>query len=110
MRHDKNFRETSVQTGQTFYNGICSTCNDGKICVSKKTRRGPVWFCEQFDDYVAVKELYETAYQPTDSQDRSGIRADDSLRFKGLCINCENRQGCNYLKPNGGIWHCQEYK
>jgi len=29
---------------------------------------------------------------------------------KGLCINCENRSTCKYIKPNGGVWHCEEYR
>lgn len=29
---------------------------------------------------------------------------------KGLCINCENRNTCKYIKPNGGVWHCEEYR
>jgi len=30
--------------------------------------------------------------------------------IKGLCINCENRHTCEFTKPNGGIWHCEEYR
>jgi hypothetical protein len=29
---------------------------------------------------------------------------------KGLCINCENRHTCEFIKPNGGVWHCEEYR
>lgn len=29
---------------------------------------------------------------------------------KGLCINCENRHTCKYISPDGGIWHCEEYR
>ncbi len=110
MRKEEHFREVGVKTEQTFYNDICSTCNHGEICVSKKTRQGPVWFCEEFDDYVAVKELYDTALQPTDSQERFSARGDEPGQFKGLCLNCENRHACSYLKPNGGVWHCEEYR
>jgi len=106
MRKEEHFREASIKTEQKFYNDLCSTCNHGEICLSKNTRQGPVWFCEEFDDYVAVKELYDTALQRTDSQDRLS----DSEQFKGLCMNCENRHACSYLKPNGGVWHCEEYK
>jgi hypothetical protein len=110
MRKEEHLREADVKTEQTFYNDLCSTCNHADICVSKKTRQGPVWFCEEFDDYVAVKELYDTTLQGTDSQDRISAGGDNTGQFKGLCINCENRHTCNYLKPNGGVWHCEEYK
>jgi NADH-quinone oxidoreductase subunit E len=27
-----------------------------------------------------------------------------------ICINCENRHTCKFIKPEGGVWHCEEYK
>jgi hypothetical protein len=30
--------------------------------------------------------------------------------FLGLCRNCENRRTCAFPKPEGGIWHCEEYQ
>jgi hypothetical protein len=29
--------------------------------------------------------------------------------LRGLCINCANRKRCLYPKPEGGVWHCEEY-
>ncbi len=34
----------------------------------------------------------------------------DSPSARGLCSNCENSGSCNYPKPEGGVWHCEEYK
>jgi hypothetical protein len=31
-------------------------------------------------------------------------------RFKGLCVNCKYRETCLYPKPEGGVWHCEEYE
>ena len=95
-----------------LYNDLCSTCNHAEICLSKKTRQGPVWFCEEFDDYVPVKEpgVSEAGFQPAQSRDRPGTRGKEALLFKGLCINCENRFTCITSKTEGGIWHCEEYK
>lgn len=28
---------------------------------------------------------------------------------RGLCVNCANRETCLYPKPEGGVWHCEEY-
>jgi len=30
--------------------------------------------------------------------------------YKGLCVNCENRETCRLAKSEGGIWHCEEYR
>ena len=29
--------------------------------------------------------------------------------IKGICINCDNRHTCKFIKPNDGVWHCEEY-
>jgi len=106
MRKEKNLEEASYITNQTYY-GICTTCNSGEICTSKKTRQGPVWFCEEFDNYIPVKE------QPWfEAQAKAAIDTieEDLSQFKGLCLNCEDRTKCNFIKPNGGVWHCEEYR
>ncbi len=92
-------------------NDICSSCNHGELCASKKTRQRPVWFCEEFDEYVPVKEqdVQEAGSLPAQSRIGSGTGEDDSSQFKGLCINCENRFTCGNSKTEGGIWHCEEY-
>ena len=28
----------------------------------------------------------------------------------GICINCKNRQTCKFIKPDGVVWHCEEYE
>ncbi len=71
MIQDNGLNKTK---NKTLYNDICSTCNYGELCVSKKTRRGPVRFCEEFDDHVPVREqnVYEAGFQPAQSQSRFG--------------------------------------
>lgn len=92
-------------------NDICSTCIHGELCVSKKTRQGPVWFCEEFDDHVPAEkqEVQEEGFLPARSRVGPGTRENDASLFKGLCINCENRFTCSNSRTQGGIWHCEEY-
>jgi hypothetical protein len=28
----------------------------------------------------------------------------------GLCPTCDFRSTCMYPKPEGGVWHCEEYR
>jgi hypothetical protein len=35
---------------------------------------------------------------------------DDTPRFMGLCSICEIREACRFPKPEGGVWHCEEYE
>jgi hypothetical protein len=41
----------------------------------------------------------------------SGVekRSCDAGEFEGLCVNCANRETCLVPKPEGGVWHCEEY-
>lgn len=29
---------------------------------------------------------------------------------KDLCASCRNNEICTYPKPEGGVWHCKDYK
>jgi hypothetical protein len=115
MRKDQRIVEESskmVQDVQREHNDICMTCNSNEICTTGKNQRGPIWFCEQFDDYVALseQELPVTAFQPPKPQARVRTLGKESIQAKGLCENCESFGICQYIKPNGGVWHCEEYR
>lgn len=108
MRKEKDFRQTKVEP--VLYNDVCSTCNHVQICTSRRNKQGPVWFCEEFDNYVTVtdEKSVGTEFQiipPWKGSDSM----EGSIRFKGLCINCENRNTCAKSRVEGGIWHCEEY-
>lgn len=34
---------------------------------------------------------------------------DEPAVAKGLCVNCAIRQSCGHQRPNGGVWHCEDY-
>jgi hypothetical protein len=37
------------------------------------------------------------------------VSEESEEELRGLCINCANRKHCLYRKPEGGVWHCEEY-
>ena len=63
-----------------------------------------IWDCEDFDDYV----------EPVPQTLRAGaeVRAEveDTGGRTGLCVNCAERLACRFPRPEGGVWHCAEYK
>lgn len=87
--------------------GICSTCNQLKECSSKRTWSPPVFFCEEFDDYSSphapFKSHEEVRIDPLSAEN-------GELNYKGLCVNCEHRKTCALPRPEGGVWHCEEYQ
>lgn len=91
------------------YREICSTCKNVPDCTFPKNPLKPVLNCEEFEidispsAKIAGKEkLLQTA--SVDAEDK------DSGEFIGLCSNCDNRRTCTFPKPEGGIWHCEEYR
>ncbi len=87
--------------------GLCSTCNNSTSCVYRKKRGMDAIYCEMFDGYALPESRdngdhdKETALPTTETTVQSN--------FKGLCINCDNRDFCTLPRPEGGVWHCEEY-
>ncbi len=88
--------------------GICSTCNYIKDCTGKKTWKGPVTFCEEFDVHSPHKDVSPS--EDKNKVDLLGSKYKDDEDYKGICINCENRKTCALIRPEGGVWHCEEYR
>ena len=91
------------------YRSLCSSCKNDPDCTFKKNRPKPSLYCEEFevDTSPSVKTTGKYKSPETTSVD---AEEDDSSKFTGLCINCDNRKTCAFPKPEGGIWHCEEYQ
>ncbi len=95
------------------YGGICSTCNSAASCAFSGDPDHPVLECEWFDDYQSPppkapdkqRPRLETAVTGEISEEGS-----DSNKFLGLCKTCNERDTCQFAKPEGGVWHCEEFR
>jgi hypothetical protein len=86
--------------------GLCSTCIHAETCVRFKHMQEPVWYCEEFDDNIPS----QPAENQTKTKDFDISQATENAPlYMGLCANCRNRDTCTFPKPEGGIWHCEEY-
>jgi hypothetical protein len=88
--------------------GICSTCNNLPTCAYF-ARRGPVFFCELYDDHAPSNAGPDTPSRPHPAPERTLEPDEEAPGLKGLCVNCDLRHTCTYPKAAGGIWHCEEY-
>lgn len=82
--------------------GLCSTCNHIKYCTTLKIFKGRIIQCEEFDD--------STAGEKTDKKETAGITEKKNYLLKGLCENCDFAETCTLLKPDTGVWFCNEYQ
>jgi hypothetical protein len=87
------------------YLGLCASCKNAPKCEYLKIARQPVLQCAEFQgfEFKTIKETHENEFRKTS-------QADDSNEYMGLCQTCENRETCKYPKPEGGVWHCDEFK
>lgn len=91
--------------------GLCLTCNKFPTCVYPKNSLRPVLFCDEFEGYEDFPPQPVRIISPSrpvvssDTEDQE----DSSLPLLGLCRICERRHECTYPKPEGGVWHCEEY-
>ena len=84
---------------------LCRTCNNEAACMNRGTPERPKFYCEQFDARVPVSPAASnrTAGNTPEISEPSG-------NHKGLCLTCEDREICSLPRPEGGVWHCGEYR
>ena len=86
------------------YFGICTTCNNAPFCAQANNSKHPVWLCDMFDNSVVSKK------KEKEEKVKSDFAHKYSSKYKGLCMNCENRETCKFATCEDGIWHCTEYQ
>jgi hypothetical protein len=83
--------------------GLCGLCVTAATCQYRRPADQPVSFCEEFDGGQPVART-----QPLRQVRAATIESEPALP-PGLCRQCDNRQSCSFTKPEGGVWHCEEY-
>ena len=91
------------------YRNICFTCKNAMSCTFQRDPQKSVFDCEEFDTDTcpSVKNTVKDNSPATVLVDPED---EDSSKFIGLCSNCNNHKACVFPKPQGGIWHCEEYQ
>ena len=90
--------------------GICATCGNELDCTFPAGQDAAVRQCEEFDLINSVPGNGGSVKNRTGSAVRAGAVILDTPSGRGLCSNCENSASCSYPKPEGGVWHCEEYR
>lgn len=90
--------------------GICTSCINEAQCTYPKGNGSGVIQCDEFDaeNCVSGYKVPKKIRAGQGSRIKPSVSTPSSL--KGLCSNCENCQTCTYPKPEGGVWHCEEYQ
>lgn len=94
------------------YSGLCLCCLCSSVCTYPRDPGRPVLQCEEFEGIsmpenktmgcVVPPHVYHISESALGPQNLSAIR--------GLCASCDGLNTCAYPKPEGGVWHCEEFR
>lgn len=93
---------------KTVYPRLCSACKHALTCTLPRDPQRPSFYCEEFEieSVPAKSKVEKDKPQPTASL----AVVEESDNLIGLCRDCENSQACIFPRPEGGVWHCEEYR
>ena len=91
------------------FEGLCMTCEHAPDCTYRKAANRAVQQCEEFESDLP-KQDKRGHLSLVGSKEKPDVEPKEENRFKGLCINCENRETCVFPKPEEGVWRCEEYE
>lgn len=94
--------------------GLCLSCRNASDCTYSRNPDIAVLQCEEFEGETALRRRSPLPLIP--SVRKTSVSAllkgpqEDPHRAKGLCSLCEGLETCTFPKPEGGVWHCEEYR
>lgn len=99
-------------TDPKIYMGLCSCCRSSSVCTFPRDLKRPVLQCEEFDGISMPKnKTTEWMERPQIARTlKPDLSPQPLSALRGLCIDCDGRNNCLYPKPEGGVWHCEEFK
>jgi hypothetical protein len=102
-------REASVT-----YAGLCSCCVQAPDCTFPRMVNQAVIQCEEWGEEWGVESTIPVTAEQQARVAPRAARATPRMvpepLPKGLCATCEEYAACEYAKPEGGVWHCDEYR
>ncbi|HOA74416.1 MAG TPA: hypothetical protein PL151_03485 [Phycisphaerae bacterium] len=84
---------------------LCSNCENAETHARRGRPKRPIYFCEEFEVSSAAPSP-----GPDHNVREPRMETHSASGRMGLCVNCENAATCCLPKPDGGIWHCEEYQ
>ncbi len=89
--------------------GLCRDCLNAPECTFPRDPNRPVWQCEEFTGIECGPEKI-SCEGPLPRGKAPILEGKETGEWIGLCKNCDHRKACAFPKPEGGVWHCDEYK
>lgn len=94
--------------------GLCGDCVHAPTCTYLGSDRRRVFQCDEFLPVTPVEALRQAGnptgnpgHNPGDNPAAAAAILNGRL---GLCRSCAGWENCGYACPEGGVWHCDEYR
>ncbi|MFA4851871.1 MAG: hypothetical protein WC868_05570 [Bacteroidales bacterium] len=84
--------------------GLCSTCIHKTGCMYRKTFKGKIIQCEEFE--ITENSTGKSQYV----KNQIDVNNSDSENYTGLCKNCDLRKTCMLYSSDKINWNCEEYQ
>jgi hypothetical protein len=98
---------------RSAFRGICQRCINATWCTFPRDSRRPVQSCEEFCEPTgAVTRTEQERREEPHGAARGGEKpeAATAATLMGLCRDCIHSDLCQFAKPEGGVWHCEEFE
>lgn len=92
------------------FQGLCVNCMDAESCMFCRQAKTPILHCEEYKPCERIRCHPGPKREGLPTREEALAMLREPVDLKGLCMNCENRFGCTFPKPPGGVWHCSEYR
>ena len=92
------------------HSGLCLSCRNALTCTFLKNPNEAVLQCDEFDGFESFLRRPKSFSHKSMMDFKSNPGKKDLNGTKGLCSVCEDCKTCTYPKPEGGVWHCEEYR
>jgi hypothetical protein len=87
------------------FRGLCSTCAQAKNCRFPRAAGAHIYHCDEWKGTVETPR--KKAARPRRGGEVRGERT--GAKLIGLCRDCGKLKACTFTRPEGGVWHCEEY-
>jgi hypothetical protein len=95
--------------GRKELKGLCMNCIHAPTCIFLRDADRTILQCEEYEcSQPETRKIRKSAHE-AEGKSRVAM-GENASKYMGLCVNCIHRETCTFPKPDGGVWHCEEYE
>ena len=90
--------------------GLCDSCIKAEDCTFIRRPGRAILDC---DEFAPVEPRHGAPRLVLARAGLSDVPAENDEEIEsaiGLCRSCAHRADCTYPRPQGGVWHCDDYR